>query len=363
MINYIILIILLLIIFYIIYLKKNKYEFFSNVINKKILENNIKYNDIAKNIDNDIINNNVKYNEPKYRYYKEKENKTKYAYSTIVIIDEKYIPSALSLAYSLKKNNSKNDIIIFIQDNPYYIYDDEGNIVNVFEGISYKTIEDLKKIYDEVIGFDLFKIDDYKPNQEHFTSNKHYSNISYYVSKLIILSYQKYEKIFYMDSSVIINKNIDYIFKQYDKSTFIHDEEWVKYNVGLRGTFFLYVPKKHYYYKTLFLIKNFKKYFTDDVHLRGIDEFILYYTIYPNWSENLLSPKFGCSEFIKKKLDCDLYYYQINKPFLKNDKKKNNNYKKYEYWDKNVNLLLKEYPDFKKYYEHIKNFRKVNFDV
>lgn len=331
--------------------------------NDELVQNNIKYSERIIQLEQDYINNNIKiYDKPIYRYYKEKRDKTKYAYVTILMIDENYIPSTLGLVHSIKKNNSIYDTVLFVQDTPYYVKDDNDNIINIIPGISINAIEDLKNIFDEVIGFDLIKINGYKPQSEHFTSNPHYLNINYYVSKLIVLSYTDYQKIFYVDSTVLFNNNIDYIFDEYDKSAFIVDNEWLNTNIGLRGTLYLYVPKKYYYNKALYLINNFNKYF-DEYHSRGIDELILYYTIYPNWSTNLLPQNLGCYEYKYNKKNCNIYYYQLNKPFRKNKGANGNDPRKYEYWDKNIDHLIKNRPEYKKYYVHIPVFRNVNFEI
>ena len=40
-----------------------------------------------------------------------------------------------------------------------------------------------------------------------------------------------------------------------------------------------------------------------------------------------------------------------------------NDPRKYEYWDKNIDDLLKNRPEYKKYYAHIPVFRDVNFEI
>jgi hypothetical protein len=164
-----------------------------------------------------------------------------------------------------------------------------------------------------------------------------------------------------MDSSIILRKNIDYIFDKYNESTFVLDREYLDYNIGLRGTFYLYIPRKYYYDKALYLINNYDKLFKLNKHNRGIDEFILYFTIYPNWSKKLFDPLMGCYEFKKKKLDCDLYYYQINKPFINNIDNRHNNPKKYETWDLIIKELIEKYPELTNVYKYIKEYRETKF--
>ena len=361
-----IIIIILCILFLLILFKinkgKNKIENFK-LSNDELINNNIKYSERINKLEQEYINLNTDYEKPIYRYYKEKKNKTKYCYTTVLMIDENYVPSTLGLVHSIKKHGAIYDTVLFVQDVPYYQKDINGNIINILPGISINTIEDLKKEFDEVIGFDLIQINGYKPQRDHFTNNSHYHNINYYVSKLIILSYTDYEKMFYIDSSALFNNNIDFIFDKYNESAFIIDYEWLNTNIGLRGTLYLYVPKKHYFTKAMYLINNFKQYFDDEYHSRGIDELILYYTIFPNWSKELLPGNLGCYEFKYKKENCNIYYYQINKPFKNNTVSNGNDPRKYEYWDKNIDDLLKKRPEYKKYYVHIPVFRDINFEI
>ena len=359
----IIIIILLVLFLFILFIKnRNKLEHFK-LSNDQLIKNNTKYSEKISLLENEYINSNIEYEKATYRYYKEKKDKTKYCYATILIINEDYLPSTLGMVHSIKKHGTAFDTVIFVQDTPYYEKDIDGNIINILPGISINTIEDLKKEFDEVIGFDLIKINNYKPQMDHFTSNAHYHNINYYISKLIILSYTDYEKIFYIDSTVLFNNNTDFIFDKYNESTFIIDYEWLNTNIGLRGTLYLYVPKRHYFTKAMYLVNHFNQIFDDKYHSRGIDELILYYTIYPNWSKELLPGNLGCYEFKYKKEDCNIYYYQINKPFRKNVTMNGNDPRKYEYWDKNIDDLLKNRPEYKKYYAHIPVFRDVNFEI
>lgn len=302
---------------------------------------------------------------PNYRIYKSPHfnNKSPYIYLTFVMIDETYIPSALNLANSLRVLKTEHKIVCLVQDKSY---------VNIFNGtqmngISYESIENLLLVFDEVIGCDLHYVQKYEVSKEHFTNNEHYKNILYYSSKINILGLTQYKKILYIDASTLFFKNMDFIFSR-NKSSFQEDQEWLKGEVGLRGTFFFYIPDSYCYHKALILNNNYHKYFKKYFFIRGVDEVIIYYSICPNWSDNLLDSEFGCNGNDKNFMNnnCGLYYFQKFKPFQKiegkvSDYKKeimNNNY---EYWDHCVDNLLEKYPQLIQYFKHIREFRDIYF--
>ena len=127
------------------------------------------------------------------------------------------------------------------------------------------------------------------------------------------------------------------------------------------------IPNIYQYNKGLLFIKNYRKYFQDNYFMRGVDEIIIYYAVYPNWSTELLDDDFGCNgnSIRKFKNNCDIYYYQKNKPFrslidVKNEDKKIL-YHNYKMWDNVVIIVIDKYPQFKKYFSDIKKFRKTEF--
>ena len=290
------------------------------------------------------------------KYYKHNFKKTKYAYATMVILSEDYIPGALTLAYSLRKNNNNNNIICLVQDKPVYKY--INNVKTYFKGVNRNTIEDLLKIFDVVYGIDLLQIVINK-NDRHFTTKfKHYSNISLYPTKAQVFGLIEYSKILYLDASTLVNKNIDNFFEIYDNSYL--DDKWVKETgMGINGSIYIFNPSKYFYTKILYLIYYYNDVFNNLFFSRGIDEIIIYFTIYPDWSNKLIELKKNCTEmYLGKK--CMIYHYQIYKPFKKNMNTKEKEYS-FRVWDKYTKELLNKYPFFLKYYEIIKTLRKVNY--
>jgi len=301
---------------------------------------------------------------PSLRIYKSKhlpENKSKNAIVTMLIIDENYVPGVLALAESLRLLKTTSKLVCLVQDKSY-LYNDKK-----IYGVSQETIDDLLLLYDEVIGIDLMFVKNYQIPEDHFTNASNYSNIFTYCTKMVVLGLLQFDKVLYIDASTLVEKNVDYIFNKYNKSTFQYDNEWEYGNVGLRGTYFLVIPDIYFYNKGLLFVEDYKKYFGDNFFIRGVDEVIIYYAVYPHWSEELLDTKFGCNgnPSRKQKEGCDIYFYQKMKPFREPDgvsnKYKKHLYSYYKFWDNVVLIMLQQYPQLEKYYDNIKEYRETNF--
>ena len=160
-----------------------------------------------------------------------------------------------------------------------------------------------------------------------------------------------------MDASTVAYANLDFMFKEYDKNSFLWDSSVNKTDMGIHGAVFLIEPNIRIYNKSLYLIYNYEKVFCDLYFKRGIDETILYFSVYPHWSKKLIKPWTRCTENYKFK-KCPIYHYQICKPFKKLP---NNieNQDKYTFtiWDKFAKEFITKYPEMKKYFIHINSFR------
>lgn len=290
-------------------------------------------------------------------------NPKRYAYCSCIFLNDSYMPSVLTLGMSMRLMKVRYPLVVLVQDKPYKSKDGKE-----YPGVSKKNIEDLMNVFDYVVGCDLLEIEGYKkPEEGHFTAKDHYSNIRFYVTKMNVLGLTLFEKVFFLDSSTILNENIDWVFDKYSLSTFIDDGEYRESGVGLRGAFCLIRPKMEYYKKCVYLIRNYKKIFGESYFMRGVDEVILYYSIYPHWSKELLKEDLICSSnkigFSKE--NCPIIYYQVFKPFkpiLDMDPNVIRKlYKNYMIWDEVVKELLEKYPILRKYFESIQDFRKTNF--
>ena len=313
---------------------------------------------------------------PKFRYYDSDYNKndSKYAYVTIIFNGCGYIPAIMTLGNSLRIVKSKHKLICLVQDKDEY----------GLEGIKKKIIDDINKIYDLVIGVDIIKLDcksKYFLEQEIF-----YKYIKYYATKNNILGLIEYEKIIYLDASCIVNKNIDNIFEEYDKSTYKYNDylnEWkLTEQMSLHGNFLYILPSIYYYNKLLILIKEYDIYIAKYFFLYSPDEIMFYYSIYPNWNNTpkkmfnyftINLPYISNSYSINKEINYEklknnnisIYSYVRDKPFrlyasLKTDLEINTiiNYKAF---DKIVKNLIEKKPEMLIYFEYIKTFRFTYF--
>lgn len=335
-------------------------------ISKKSVEKKIlKLNDKIKTMDLKKSN---------FRYYPSNINKNnrKKAFVTIIFGGDAYIPGILALGHSLRLTKTKYKLICMVQDK------DEDN----FKGLNKDMIDEINTIYDLVVGIDLLKTNF---ESEYFKKNKeHYKNIQYYTTKNQIFGLYDYNKIIYLDASCIVKNNIDYIFNDYDKSTYKYNDDYNEFEVtkmGLHGNFFLIIPSIELYNKALYLISNYSYYFENEYFIYSNDEVITFFTIYPEWnntknkmfsnkiidktySKNIIS---GLNiDYNKYKNNSDVYKYVIDKPFRFNNKYdenylKNNTLINYLEWDLIIKDLIKINFNYKKYFEYIKTFRETFF--
>ena len=343
----------------------------------EIKKTNISHDKIKNkilDIDNKFNSKKIIFDKSKhFRYLKNvtKKNTTKYCYCTMIILSNSYMPSILNTGYALKHiAKVKYNTVCFVQDKPHY-EDDQLR----FEGVSKKYIDDIKKVYDVVIGVDLLKTNIGNKNKNS-KYKKNYENILYYCTRSYILGLTQYEKIIYLDASPYILKTIDYIFDKYDISTY-RLAFFLNLNRGLNGNFIFITPNEYYFEKSLYLINNYSKVFNNDFYSYfTYDEDIMFYAIYPHWNKITMTPDIFYNLFTVPNYQVEdkvrnKYPVMLNvklKPFRYPNMADvvernffNNDYVNYKDWDDGVNLLVKKYPKFKKYFEYIKTYRYTNF--
>ena len=336
--------------------KINKYT--KELIDKTALSNKAIIPTIIK-IDNMFKTKDIN---PKnyYRFIKNIPNKTNFGYCTSIFLNNSYLPGILACGYSLKMN-TKNNIICFVQDKPYYY-----NNILISQGLNKFDIEMISKIYDIVVGVDLIV-------NENFTKiDEKHINMKF---KLICFSFIYYKKLIYYDASSLITKNIDYLFEKYNFSTYFNTEKYLYCGRGVHGAFLFIIPKAYYIKKLEYLLnnntinkqENYVSYFTND-------EDHAYYTIYPNWDKNLLDNKILENNWYRmpyineyKLTETSIQFYVYDKPFKFN----NDNLLEYNFfiinhdcymdWDIIVLKLITKYPILIKYFEYIKTFRYTLF--
>lgn len=292
---------------------------------------------------------------PNFRVYKSPNARPKsdYCYCSLVMIDDTYIPGALTLAYSLLLSGAKFNIICMVQDTHNIVK--IGN-KNKSTGVSKDSINALLELYDYVYGVDIIQVDNYISPNSHFTRRESYVNISLYATKVNMYALTDYKKVLYLDASCYIKKNPEFVFSKFNKPTFCSDLSYGLSNVGLSANVILVIPGLRYYTRAMLMIKKCNDIFGNLFFSRGIDEIILYYAVYPDWSDKLLDNCFKCSIY-KYFQDCYVFTISKQKPFKKGTEDDVSCYIYYEIWDRISDMLLRKNVNLKKYYSHISTFR------
>jgi hypothetical protein len=307
-----------------------------------------------------------------YRFLKNTNNKTDFCYATIIYINNSYLPSILVNGFKLK-SITKLNIVCFVQDKPYY----ENNILK-FPGLNKDDIEQIKKVFDVVIGIDIITNNLNNFNKSFDTNDIskriNYKNIFYYCTKIVCHSFIYYKKLFYYDASVLINQDLIDIFKN-NKSSFLNISNL--YKNGLHGACNFIIPKSYYIFKFFNLLENYNQIFikSNFVSPCTIDEVMVYYTIFPNWGNNLDYSLISDNYYRKSYYDLyndnityPIEIFAVTKPFrysLDINQYERNlfnlNNTCYYSWDNVVQLLIEKFPEFKKYFRYIKTCRYCLF--
>ena len=314
---------------------------------------------------------------PKFRYYESPYNKnnSKYAYVTMMFAGESYLSGIIALGYSLRKVKSKHKLICVVQDKEEY----------GINNIKKDKIDEINKIYDLVIGVDIIKVE---CKSKYFLEKElFYKYIKYYATKNQILGLIEYEKIIYLDGSCIVSKNIDNIFKDYNKSTYkcniIYNEWELTNNMALHGNFLYIIPSIYNYNKFLKFIKEYDENIGKYYMTYSIDEVMFFYSIYPEWNDepnkmfdkNIVDTSYKAFLKINKEVYYEkfknnsfVYLYQIDKPWrhvsssiYKNTDLQDLSLTNYKPFDEVVKSLINKKPEMLKYFEHISTYRLVYF--
>lgn len=138
----------------------------------------------------------------------------KYAYVWLLMKGNRYAPGLITSAYSIKrlwkdKKNKDIDLVAMVTDD-----------------VSKETIVELKKVMDKV---KKIKYIDQKSNLRNFTKRQlqlyeKWFSVSY--TKWVCLSLYNYKKILFVDSDIIVVKNIDKLFTQVDAPAGVFHNYW-----------------------------------------------------------------------------------------------------------------------------------------
>lgn len=129
--------------------------------------------------------------------------KMRFAYCTLVMKGDAYIPGALTMGYSLRQVASQTDVSV-------------GNIdiiIMITHDVSEEGRYMLSKVFDHIIEVPYITYKTFRVfYKEHITRDRYSSWMGSSYTKWNALNLTQYNKIFFLDADVIAVKNIDDIF-------------------------------------------------------------------------------------------------------------------------------------------------------
>jgi hypothetical protein len=118
------------------------------------------------------------------------ETNSKYAWVTLVMKGNAYIPGALALAQSLRSVGTKHKIVCMVTDDV-------------------TDYEELKLLFDEVVNI---KYTDINPLTKSKFNDRYDTWVTQSATKWRCLELTQFDKVMFVDSDVVFIKNFDYIF-------------------------------------------------------------------------------------------------------------------------------------------------------
>jgi hypothetical protein len=237
----------------------------------------------------------------------------KYAYATLIMLNNIYASPAIVLAESIRKLGSLADLIIYVDKN-----------------LDKNTVDLLRKFYDKIIMIDIKLLEIENKNKTQ----------KYILNKLCALELTNYEKVIMIDIDCIIFKNIDKVFMMNEPGLILikGPNNIEKMSTGL----VLIKPDKQKFDE----VKNLLK----DEKIEKEEKPLIYVLkkIYENintFEDTILSSN-------KYDESSDGIQYNVDKPFLMSsdkpieDRIKLDIFKVWFYYFANI---LNKYPDIRKY--------------
>ena len=288
---------------------------------------------------------------PNFRKYYKFFTKTDDCYCSIIFLNNSYLPGILNLGYSLKKTLTKKNLVCLVQDKPYK----KNNYK--FPGLSIDDINCILRIYDIVYGFDLIQIKNFNYlNTPPFFNT--YSNLGFYINKCLIVGLIDYKKIFFLDASSLVLKNIDKIIDNINinclkpnvevSEFFLEGSNILLQNrFNINGQYMLIYPSLELYNTFLLLVNKYKNILNLIYSRSGIDEIIMALILFNKY-------QFFNTNIIQKYI----INFQMLKPWkdylkvllLKNCRNCKDIKDNFDIWNKKAKKLLKTYPSLIKYF-------------
>lgn len=113
-----------------------------------------------------------------------------YAYVTLIMLGDNYIPGAIVLSYSIKRLNSQADLVVLVSPD----VSDDGKLL-------------LSTFFDRVIVVDLIYVPNWRTKKQ-----KHRLYLNYVFTKFHLFNLTQYKKVILIDADALILKHPDYLF-------------------------------------------------------------------------------------------------------------------------------------------------------
>lgn len=188
----------------------------------------------------------TKYEKPE-KMYDSNGNKI-YAYVTLIMLGDKYIPAALVLAKSIKDLGSEADLVVLVTDD-----------------VSADGKNALRKYYDQVIDIEYVKIANWRTKKQ---TTREYLNLVF--TKFHVFNLTQYKKILLIDADALVLKHPDHLFSlNAPAGCYLKDKDLIiKYDKD--GNYILPDNKKFAWYDKMCDCcghgKLISKSDTDDIH-------------------------------------------------------------------------------------------------
>lgn len=153
--------------------------------------NNINNSDNFEDKLNDIVlecKDEIKYKDPEIML--NSDGTRKFAYVTLVMLGDKYIPAALVLAYSLRKLNTMADLVVLITPD-----------------VTEEAEHLLGKIFDKVIKINYITVENWRTKKQ-----VHRKYLELVFTKFHLFNLTEYEKVLLIDADALVLKYPDHLF-------------------------------------------------------------------------------------------------------------------------------------------------------
>lgn len=218
----------------------------------------------------------------------------RYAYFTLVMCGDEYVKGALTLAWSLRQQNTKHELVVMVTSD-----------------VSVDALKVLRKLYNRVIrvGYIRTKVKSTLRGKAYRDENQW---INYSLTKARMLKYTEYDKAMWMDADSLVLQNIDHLFdlpapagvcssiKDHDYWHGKHISEdliqsSIDNNYGVHGCVMLLEPRLDHYF-----MASSQPVIGDRKTFMGPDEFFFTELYKSRWHH--IHVRYGCTRWHMERL-------------------------------------------------------------